>query len=335
MSTAHYYKTIQLSQLRTFCLAATEGNFTVAARSLGLSVPTVWQQVRALEAQMETSLLRRRGRSLELTEEGRLLLDLIQPHVSGLESLLPLFKKRCADLTQPLTIASTFYLISYHLPRPVREFTRLRPSVRLKLLPGSWPEAMRRVERGEADIGISPYNPDESRSSSLDYEHLFDMQFTLLVALDHPLARAKRVRASDLVKYPIILPSHESYGRKMLERLLLREDLLDRMHVVMESPSTDNILRYVASGVGVALLYTRGDLVRHFPNIRLRIFDSTLRGLPVALLSRKGAHLPAPAVEFIPLVRRFLAEPRHSHTPERAAANNDWHENVPSLRGEN
>src|ERR1700682_4064386 len=78
------YKDIQLPQLRSFCLAATEGNFTTAAKVLGLSAPTVWQQVRALERRLHTTLLRRRGRAVELTPEGHMLLELVQPHVSGL-----------------------------------------------------------------------------------------------------------------------------------------------------------------------------------------------------------------------------------------------------------
>ena len=53
MSQGHRYKEIQLAQLRSFCLAATEGNFTSAAKALGLSASTVWQQVRALERELK------------------------------------------------------------------------------------------------------------------------------------------------------------------------------------------------------------------------------------------------------------------------------------------
>jgi transcriptional regulator of acetoin/glycerol metabolism len=36
------YKEIQLPQLRSFTLAATDGNLTTAAKTLGLSASTVW-----------------------------------------------------------------------------------------------------------------------------------------------------------------------------------------------------------------------------------------------------------------------------------------------------
>ncbi len=70
MNRTDRYKEIQLPQLRSFCVVATEGNFTAAARRLGLSTPTVWQQVRALETHLKTTLIRRRGRVVELTDEG-------------------------------------------------------------------------------------------------------------------------------------------------------------------------------------------------------------------------------------------------------------------------
>jgi hypothetical protein len=67
------YQEIQLAQLRSFCLAATEGNFTSTAKALSLSASTVWQQVRALERELQAKLLCRQGRAVELTGEGRLL----------------------------------------------------------------------------------------------------------------------------------------------------------------------------------------------------------------------------------------------------------------------
>src|SRR5436309_2199100 len=70
MKRSYGYKNIELRQLRSFCLAATQSNFTVAAEALGLSVPTVWEQVRALERKLRAPLLARRGRVVELTAEG-------------------------------------------------------------------------------------------------------------------------------------------------------------------------------------------------------------------------------------------------------------------------
>src|SRR6516225_6129960 len=149
MSHDHRYKEIQLAQLRSFCLAANEGNFTSAARALGLSPSTVWQQVRALERELKAKLLRRRGRAVELTDEGGLLLETVQPHVSGLDSLRRLFEARRAGVRQELVIASGAYLFANHLPRPVQQFRAERPGVQVTLRVAAWSALRRLVERGE------------------------------------------------------------------------------------------------------------------------------------------------------------------------------------------
>src|SRR6516164_4847443 len=122
MHQSQRYKEIQLAQLRSFCLAATEGNFTSAAKALGLSASTVWQQVRALERELKAKLLRRRGRAVELTDDGRRLLEKVQPHVSGLDSLRHFFEARREGTRQELVVASGAYLLANHLPDPVQQF---------------------------------------------------------------------------------------------------------------------------------------------------------------------------------------------------------------------
>ena len=114
MSQTHRYKEIQLAQLRGFCLAATEGNFTSAAKALGLSASTVWQQVRSLERELKVKLMRRQGRVVDLTDDGRLLLETVQPHVSGLDSLRRLFEARRDGISQELIVASGAYLLANH-----------------------------------------------------------------------------------------------------------------------------------------------------------------------------------------------------------------------------
>jgi DNA-binding transcriptional LysR family regulator len=307
--TTHYYKGIQLPQLRSFCQVATERNFTAAARMLGLSVPTVWQQVRALERELEVPLLRRTGRAVELTQEGRLLLNLIQPHVSGLDSLLPFFKMRRADLPLHFTVASTSYIISYHLPRAVQEFAKRHHSVRLNLRPGLWLEALPMVERGEADLGVVPFDREEPRSPYLEYEELFETQFMLATPPDHPLAKRKRVQPLDLVQYPIIVQQRrDGYSHRMLARLLSRHNLHGQTQVVVEGHSADAILKYVAQGVGIALLFVGKEIRRSLPGVHFRPIDPEIPGFPVAIVSRKGAHLPEPVEDFRRLLRRFLAD---------------------------
>ena len=301
------YKDIRLPQLRSFCVAATEQNFTKAAQALGLSVPTVWEQVRGLERRLGTALLRRQGRAVELTPAGQLLLDLIHPCVSGLDSLEQVFSTRLADLPLSFTVLSTPYLLAYHLVGMVREFAAKHPSVRLSLRSDVWSfDSLRLVEQGKAEMAIVPYSRDEPRNPLLEYEDLFELELLLLTAADHPLARKRQVTLADVVRFPIVGMSKEGFAQKTLQRLLQRQQLTDQVHLVLESANTDVLCQYVAAGVGVSLIYARGDALPVRDQLHARVFDPELDRLPIALVVRKGAYLSTPARLFEQTVQKHL-----------------------------
>jgi LysR family transcriptional activator of nhaA len=61
------------NHLYYFWLAGKHRNVTKAARELGLAQPTVRSQIQSLEKQLNTVLLVRRGRAVDLTEAGQIL----------------------------------------------------------------------------------------------------------------------------------------------------------------------------------------------------------------------------------------------------------------------
>jgi DNA-binding transcriptional LysR family regulator len=303
MRQAHRYKEIQLAQLRSFCLAATEGNFTSAARALGLSPSTVWQQVRALERELKAKLLRRRGRVVELTDEGRLLLETVQPHVSGLDSLRRFFEARREAVCQELVVASGAYLFANHLPGPIQQFRAERPAVQVTLRVDAWSALQRVVERGETDVGILACDADGPRSPYLEYEHLFDEQFSLIMPADHPLRRAKRITPHELVKYPLILPPKGGADRRAFDRLLRRYNLADRVQTALVCGLVDVAKKYVTLGIGIALLYVAEE-AQDPSGLYMRPLGPEVERLPIEMAVRKGTHLPEYVEAFRQIVRR-------------------------------
>jgi DNA-binding transcriptional LysR family regulator len=314
LARGHRYKDIQLPQLRSFCVAADEGNFSSAAAILGLSPSTVWQQVRALERELKTILLRRRGRLIELTPDGSLLLELVRPHVSGLDSLRPYFDARRGDLPRELTLASGAYLLANHLPRPIREFRAVHPEVRVALRVSAWAPLHRLVERREADIAVLACDPETARSPLLDYEPLFDEQFCLLTPARHPLSRRQLVTAADLVQYPMIISPKGGVDRRTLDRLLEKQGVANRLQIAMVSGLLDVTKRYVAEGLGIALAYLPIATDPAVPGLRVSVFDPDLASLPIAVAVRKGAYLPDYVQAFRQTVLQSLSDPRSPAT---------------------
>ena len=64
---------MDLRSLNYFSVVAEELNFTRAAQRLSISQPPLSNQIRNLEEELGTPLFIRGGRSLQLTEAGKLL----------------------------------------------------------------------------------------------------------------------------------------------------------------------------------------------------------------------------------------------------------------------
>jgi DNA-binding transcriptional LysR family regulator len=307
MSRHDRHKDLQLAQLRSFCLAATQGSFAEAAEAAGISRAAVWQQVRALERRLGFVVLRRRGRTVELTPDGRLVLDIVLPHVQGLESLDRLIETRRAETPPRLTVVAPPRQLAMTLHRPLQLFSHAHPNARINLLTELRARQVERVvERGAADVGVLVSAPDEPRSASLEYEHLFDAPLLLLTAADHPLARKRRVTPQDLAGYPLILAPVGSIIRRGQDRLL-RQSQLAEPHVVMESEHTHIVAQYVALGLGITLWNMQRWAVDLFPGLHARVFDPSFESLGGAMVVRKYARLPEHVQEFCRIVRQFLA----------------------------
>lgn len=305
MARTYRYKDLQLAQLRSFCLAARERNFTVAARQLGLSASTVWEQLRALERMLGCSLLCREGRSIELTPEGQLLLEIVQPHLEAIDSLQRLFDAGRAELAPHLVIASSQYLLRFHLPGPIQEFTTTFPKVQLNIQLPTAQHLVTAVEQRAADIAICAFEPEEPRSDVLSYEPILELPLQLLTSKKHPLARKKVVTLTDLLQYPVILPAAGAVARRLIDRLLQRHNLVGRLQVVMDAPMFDTTQLYVEMGVGVGLMHMQVT-PKTLPNIHMRAIVESQVPLTIAMVVRKHGNRPQTVIDFQEMVRRSL-----------------------------
>lgn len=122
-----------LSMLRAFDATARHGGFTGAGRALNVTHAAVTQAVRALEAELGVTLVRREGRTVSLTEAGeqlaRALNDGFGTIAGGIAAL------RQAEARRVLRVATTTFIAETHVMPHLPEFWAKHPGIEVAMSP--------------------------------------------------------------------------------------------------------------------------------------------------------------------------------------------------------
>ena len=129
----------------------------------------------------------------------------------------------------------------------------------------------------------------------------------LVTPRDHPLARKRRIRVSDLAGFPLV-NSPTAFAHKDLARTLERLGLFQTQPRRVEAQSPAVIRRYVALGYGIGLIAT-SPLHQPDPELHERSLADDLGRLTVYAIRRKGAIPTEASGDFVAIVKAILDRP--------------------------
>ena len=263
-------------RLETFRMVALCGRMSEAARRLHLSQPAVTAQVQQLESALGRSLFLRSRSGIQLTEDGRRLLETAE----ALHRLLGEAEQALAEPETrlgPLRLGASTTAAAYVLPRLLAAFARRHPAARLCLEVGNTEQVQTWLREGRVELGmveglrrapglrLAPFREDE----------------LVCVRPGRPLPGSPLpATVADLARTPILWREPGSGTRTVVARALGR--LSPRRAPRPEDPvlgHTEAIKAAVKEGLGLGFLplcaiqaeLARGDLrVLHLPGLRIR-----------------------------------------------------------------
>ncbi len=295
-STAIYYKQNRLKQLRAFCHASRTGSISEAAEQLFLSQPTVTLQIQALERELNITLFERRGPKILLTPEGKLLYELSNSLVAGVDQLHETFAANLGRLESgELNIAAGESTILYILPDFVNEFNKKYPQIHLKLLNVTGRDGMALVRSDKADFAVGSMLevPDD-----IIYQPIFTYNPVLITPREHPLVDVDNVTLEDISPYGLILPPHHLSTWRVVDMAFRQQNL--SFHVSLEAGGWEIIKKYVELGMGVSIVTDvclTGD-----EKLVIKPLDNYFPKRSYGLVLRKGKFLSPQARRFIEIM---------------------------------
>jgi DNA-binding transcriptional LysR family regulator len=239
-----------LRQLEVFLAVARERSFSLAAKKIHSSQPTLSEHVSELESELGKQLFFRRGRRrvVAVTEAGRVFEQFAERAVSAVEGARQALAELDGLAHGSLLIGASTTPGLYVLPRMVAAFRTKYPGVDVKLQIANSQTIEGRVRERELDLGIVGGHALRPGQECLAAGMLDEL--VLIVSPAHAWARRRDVTPESLAEEPLLVREEGSATRSVTERALQRV----KFRVAMELDHTEAIKQGVMAGLGVAFV---------------------------------------------------------------------------------
>jgi LysR family transcriptional regulator, low CO2-responsive transcriptional regulator len=279
------------TQLRSFHAVAQRLSFTVAARELGVSQPTITTQVKSLEQEFGVELFVRRGRRIELTETGGGLLDITRRLFADEKEASDYLNETRGLKTGHLRVGAVG---PYHVTDMLAAFNARYPGIYVSVTVGNSRETLRDLLDYRTDVAVLAHVDPDGRLVAIPYRR---HRVVVMCPADHDFADRRSIRAHDMEGQRLIVREAGSTTRRAFDQAMREKDV--RPRVVMEIGSRESIREAVAKGIGLGVVSEK----EFIPDSRIRALqvsdaDVYTYAHVVHLRERQNARL----------VRAFLGE---------------------------
>ena len=242
---------VEMHQLAYFESVSRHLHFTRAAEELNVAQPSVSQQIRKLESELGAPLFHRMKRHVALTEAGQTFL----PHARAVLQRVEEARLEVQELSGmrkgTLAVGAPPSVGTHLLPRALAEFSTRHPGITLTFREAGSRTLLALLEQGELDLAvvIQPI-----RHPVLETLPLLEEALLLAVPGKHALAGGARpVRVAHLRQEPFVMLREGAYDLRDQTLAVCRRAGFEP-YVALDGGEMDSMLRFVAAGIGVAIL---------------------------------------------------------------------------------
>ncbi len=283
---------MEIWQLEGFRAFARHRNFTAAAREIHRTQPAVFQQVRALETELDKKLYENFRGQIRLTPEGEKLASFATSLLETIRAFRAEFER--SESTRRLALAASENIILYLLPKVMEVFKARFGDVDLRVLNRKRMDIFGLINEGEIDFGItSCWQVPEK----IDFYECASFETVLITPPNHPLPHKRRLTLRDIAACPLVLPERGSGTWCKVMRVFEAEQLEPK--VVLEAGCWEVIKRFVDGGLGVSIINSICLDSGAKANVQVRSLAEFFENNHYGVAVRRGKHLSPLAREFI------------------------------------
>ena len=297
---------MELKHLLSYATVVRLGSFSRAAEELYIAQPTISLHVRQLEEELQTKLLVRTTKSIELTEKGR---EVYEYAVSILQLKDRITENCSGGERQIIRLGASTIPSAYILPEVLPAYVKQHPSTYFTIDQGDSRSVAEKLAEGVTDIGLVGMKPS---SSDILAEPFYEDTVVIITPVREPFLSMKEGNSAtlqQLFEEPVILREEGSGSLKAADAFLAKAGYDENsLQIAARTNDPEAIKNLVVQGLGISMIsskaaenYSRENrlLVFSFPEISGR------RTLYIAI--RKNAVLPEGAKAFYRYLKQFYA----------------------------
>ena len=252
----HFEQLITTAQLRALAAMQFNRNFTLAARELDLSQPSLHRAARDLERVMGASLFVATRQGVELTQAAA---TFARHAALAHAELLQGFAEVSATLSRDpglIVVGSMPFARTKLLPDALNRLSRERPLARVRVISAPYDGLLGRLRYGVIDFLVGALR-EPPPIDDIVQEPLFDDPLAVVARRGHPLTLRENATREDLIGCPWVAPAEETPARAVFDRLFPPQDVARMPGGLFETGSLA-LLRGVLTGSDrLALLSAR------------------------------------------------------------------------------
>jgi LysR family hydrogen peroxide-inducible transcriptional activator len=240
---------MEFHQLRYVCAIADTGNFSRAAERCQIAQPSLSQQVLKLEGDLGAKLFDRLGRSVRLTEAGRVFIIYARAILEQMEMARLSVADKNADLGGTIAVGVIPTVAPYLIPSYTAAFAKNYPDAKLRIVEETTSVLVESLRDLSIDVAILalPLRHKDLKLFPIRTEPLF-----AVMRKDHPRASAESLALKDLRGESFVMLRDGHCFRDLSIRTCTSARITP--NIAFESGQFSSLLGMVAAGVGVSLI---------------------------------------------------------------------------------
>ncbi|MDC8100901.1 DNA-binding transcriptional LysR family regulator [Chryseobacterium rhizosphaerae] len=226
-------------------------SFTKASEELHISQPAVTKHIKEIENQLSAKLFDRKGTSIQLTQNGKILYEYA-------EKIRGLYRDLEFEISQvnqqhkgKLIIGASTTVAQYILPEILAKFNAYYKDIKIELLTGNTEAISALLKDEKIDLGIIE---GESQSSYFDYKSFKADEIVLAAKTNHSLAH-KTLNIKDLYSINLIFREQGSGTLEFIQNRLRDNGVnINELNTVIQLGSSESIKNYLLHSDCMAFL---------------------------------------------------------------------------------